>query len=184
MNEDITSKYIDLLERYTRLLESRDQIPEPEPETEPVNPPEPVKARVEPVVGNKIGVKSVVGTNGIHQTLTIDGETLTMREWSDRSGIPIENIRDRKDKGWSDKVAVWAPLRKQPRRIMLCLEGVIKTAKEWSVEKGIGLGTIYYRLRRGFTDEQALSPVLLGIRQKNRKTHNEYDDPEHNESGA
>jgi hypothetical protein len=38
--------------------------------------------------------------------LTVDGHTKTALEWSQISGVPVENIRERHKRGWNDKRSV------------------------------------------------------------------------------
>jgi hypothetical protein len=42
--------------------------------------------------------------------LTVDGETASMAEWADRSGIDLRTIWLRLKKGWSDDAAVKTPV--------------------------------------------------------------------------
>ena len=42
--------------------------------------------------------------------LTIDGETLTVAEWVERSGLDTMTVRGRLAKGWPPKDAVFKPL--------------------------------------------------------------------------
>lgn len=44
-----------------------------------------------------------------NRTLTIDGETLVLRDWSIRSGNSYETIRGRLNAGWDAKEAVFTP---------------------------------------------------------------------------
>lgn len=46
-----------------------------------------------------------------NRTLQIDGETLCLKDWSIRSGIAYETIRDRLRKGWDAKGAIFEPVK-------------------------------------------------------------------------
>jgi hypothetical protein len=45
--------------------------------------------------------------------LTINGETLTIEAWSQRSGIPAERIRERITEKWEPERAVYKPLQRR-----------------------------------------------------------------------
>ncbi len=60
----------------------------------------PEKALTEPVI---VGVRS--------KTLTINGETKSLREWSNASGVAIDVIRERLASGWDAERAVFQKLR-------------------------------------------------------------------------
>lgn len=47
--------------------------------------------------------------------LFFEGETLPVAEWSERTGIPYETLRQRVDAGWSARRALSAPLAKRVR---------------------------------------------------------------------
>lgn len=46
-----------------------------------------------------------------NRKLTIDGETLNISQWSERSGINYSTIRERKNRGWSDYDSVATPVK-------------------------------------------------------------------------
>ena len=48
-------------------------------------------------------------------TLTVDGETLSLTAWAQRTGIPAPTIRKRLKSGWDDKKAVQTPVDPQKR---------------------------------------------------------------------
>ena len=53
-------------------------------------------------------------TNNIH--ITCDGETHSPLEWSEITGLPVNNIYDRYFKGWSHERIIKQPKRKSPTK--------------------------------------------------------------------
>ena len=90
------------------------------------------------------------------QGVVADGERLTIREWSERTGIPANVISNRLNRGWTPERAVGTPVRKRrgprPDRSPI--------VREWSERTGIPANIIYVRLSRGWTLERAVgTPV-------------------------
>lgn len=54
--------------------------------------------------------KQNAGNRSNNRILTIDGEALSIVEWSDRSGISYSTIWARLQRGWSSKDAVFLPI--------------------------------------------------------------------------
>lgn len=50
------------------------------------------------------------------RAITVGGERLTIREWAERTGIPINVISGRLYAGWSPERAVNTPVRPRRRR--------------------------------------------------------------------
>lgn len=96
--------------------------------------------------------------------LRIDGETITIAEWSERTGIPASVISKRIHVlGWDGRRAVMTPLNIKPR-YKFTHDGLTLSTKEWSERTGIPAAVIIDRINsRGWTIEQALTtPVLTG----------------------
>jgi lambda repressor-like predicted transcriptional regulator len=100
------------------------------------------------------------------------GLTLTIQQWSNRTGVPPFVIQSRLYQGWPIACAL-EPLHvraadqgegKAPRmpgerkRTMLTLHGETKSIAEWARGAGLSYKLLYQRLARGASLEQALAP--------------------------
>lgn len=98
--------------------------------------------------------------------LTYKGETLTMWEWSNRTGIKPTTIRGRLKAGWTPEEALMTPVARVKRKAsglaILTCKGESLSISEWSERTGIRRGTIVSRLRLGWSPEMALTPVTEG----------------------
>lgn len=100
------------------------------------------------------------------QGVVADGERLTIREWSERTGIPANVISDRLNRGWTPERAVGTPARKRrgPRP-----DGTgdgSPTVREWSERTGIPANIIHVRLSRGWTPERAVNTPVRPRRRR------------------
>ena len=96
------------------------------------------------------------------QGVVIGGERLTIREWSERTGIPATVISSRLYAGWSPERAVGTPARRRRRtgRRGVVIGGERLTVREWSERTDIPANVISNRLHRGWTPERAVgTPV-------------------------
>jgi lambda repressor-like predicted transcriptional regulator len=103
---------------------------------------------------------------------THDGLTLTIRQWSNRTGLPPFVIQSRLYQGWPIACALEPLHGKSPdrsearalrppgdrRRAMLTLNGETKSIAEWARSAGLSYKLLYQRLARGASLEQALAP--------------------------
>lgn len=87
-----------------------------------------------------------------YDPLTLNGETLTVPEWSDRLGIGVTTIYYRLHRGATPEQAL------KPVGSLTHL-GETLTLCEWSRRSGVKRTTIRERLKRGCTPEEALRPV-------------------------
>jgi hypothetical protein len=100
-----------------------------------------------------IGYTKLKNGGPIAKTLTHAGETLTVKQWSERTGIGIATIGYRLRKGWTvEQALTGAPAR------TLTHAGKTLTVTEWAEATGIKDKTIYDRLSRGLSIEEALTP--------------------------
>ena len=106
-------------------------------------------------------------------TYTHNGETLTLSEWSERTGLRVGTIQGRFSRGWSIARALSVSTQEAQQQareevqgrarhqaskktwrrgsapLMITHKGETLTVKEWSVRTGINAGTIKTRLRKG-----------------------------------
>ncbi|WP_157970958.1 hypothetical protein [Pseudogemmobacter bohemicus] len=105
-------------------------------------------------------------------TYTFNGETLTAREWSQKTGILASTISGRIDSGWpvSDALTLsvgdgrrrsvrYSNVRNQPRRTRSDVRtythnGVALTLNQWGERLNINPQTLQSRLRAGWTMEE------------------------------
>ena len=92
--------------------------------------------------------------------LDIDGESLTLEEWTRRSGIPRSVITSRLRQGWNAKEAVFTPTDRQRKRTPLTAHGETHSVAEWARLKGLTYEALTGRLDRGWSAERAVdTPV-------------------------
>ena len=96
--------------------------------------------------------------------ITINGETHTTREWSEISGIPQNNIRDRYYQGKSGTELI-APLKFE-KNMEIEINGELHTFKEWSQITGISVYTLRHRYYHGATAAEFLKPTKKWERRK------------------
>ena len=97
--------------------------------------------------------------------LTHNGETLSVRQWSDRLGIARHTIHSRLKLGLTvDRVLTPGDLRLNLRGTepinFLTYEGQTRSLAEWSRITGINAATIRHRQCRGLSSERILDPRL------------------------
>lgn len=92
--------------------------------------------------------------------LDIDGESLTLEEWTRRSGVPRSVITSRLRQGWNARDAVFAPTVRQRKRTPLTAHGETHSVAEWAQLKGLTYEALTGRLDRGWSAERAVdTPV-------------------------
>ncbi|WP_147435502.1 hypothetical protein [Paenirhodobacter hankyongi] len=105
---------------------------------------------------------------------TFEGETLTLEEWSARTGIKFHTLNGRLRSGWSVEEALTTSVEEARERSKaaatggtwargtpakrLTHEGETLTLAEWSARTGLKVLTIKNRLRAGRSIAEALDP--------------------------
>jgi hypothetical protein len=85
------------------------------------------------------------------------GETMTLAEWGERTGLRPYTISMRLDRyGWSVERALTTPVAPHRRR-GITFRGKTQGARAWAKETGIPRSTILDRLKRGMSVEEALT---------------------------
>lgn len=92
-----------------------------------------------------------------NRTVTFRGETLTIAQWSRRTGVKQHTLRYRIEAGWAIKVALSAHLKKN---VKYSLSGESRTLKEWGHKLSIGYGTLRNRLKSGWSVEKTLTTIV------------------------
>jgi dimeric dUTPase (all-alpha-NTP-PPase superfamily) len=85
-----------------------------------------------------------------NRQITINGETKTIAEWSEISGIGPKALRYRVESGWNEKDLL-LPVGVQ--KVYITVGTETKTIKEWSKEKGISETVISKRYKAGIRGE-------------------------------
>jgi predicted DNA-binding transcriptional regulator AlpA len=86
------------------------------------------------------------------KTLTFNGETLTVKQWSERTGINRHTINYRLRQGWSIEAVLTTAISGT-----ITHDGKTMAISEWSRLTGIKEHTIYHRLKRGWSIERAVT---------------------------
>lgn len=92
-----------------------------------------------------------------HPTITIDGDTRTINEWSDHFNIDRELVRSRYLRGITNPEELYKPKRSESS---ITIEGTTHTLKEWAHITGIKYDTIHGRYHKGLPAEQVLKEYM------------------------
>lgn len=108
-------------------------------------------------------MKRTIDTSAI----THDGETLTIKQWSQRTGIPAFKIYSRLALGWSVADALSGPneakhIAEAPKTgpKVITFQGDTLTIPQWSERTGISIKNIHNRLRANWPPERILTEPL------------------------
>ena len=88
-----------------------------------------------------------------NRLLTIDGETMTVSAWAERSGVNRSTVYARLYKGWAPRAAVFTTGQ---RSRLIEIEGEALTVAQWSERSGVAPQTIRARLRAGWIGQDAV----------------------------
>lgn len=89
--------------------------------------------------------------------LVLDGESKTIAEWSEITGISQGTISERIKYGWSDRDVLTKPASSNGKPRYLEFNGESKTISGWARVTNISKSVISARLERGWTVEKALT---------------------------
>lgn len=95
-----------------------------------------------------------------NRRIHVEDESMTIAEWSERSGISTASIRNRIDRlGWSesDAIKTKAKFGTGPSGRLLTFNGKTLTIKAWSKETGISYSTLKTRLAVGMSVRESLT---------------------------
>ncbi len=93
--------------------------------------------------------------------LTVDGLTLNISQWTERTGLKKGVILKRKSLGWSDVNCVKTPGRKKRTPIFLTVDGLTLTISQWAERTGLKKITIRRRKTfSGWPDEACIKTPL------------------------
>jgi hypothetical protein len=88
-----------------------------------------------------------------NRLITIDGQTKTLAEWSEISGIRHDTIAHRIKSGMDEKSAIFKP---KDSFILITIDGETKTLMEWSRISKIDHHIIRNRLKSGWDEKSAI----------------------------
>ena len=91
--------------------------------------------------------------------LTLDGETKTLAEWAEQTGINANTLNKRLQYGWEPERALRTPTRKRKpnvRRRTISFNGEAHTVGEWACLVGVSEDVLRHRLYAGWSLERAL----------------------------
>ena len=107
------------------------------------------------------------------ETLTCNGQTRTVTEWSKMIGLTTNTIRNRIKQGWTVEAALTEPAgyrakaepKPEPKAShrpaqTITHNGKTYTVAEWAKVIGVKPMTLHWRLRKGWSVEAALTPKL------------------------
>ena len=104
--------------------------------------------------------------------LTHQGETLTVAQWSKKLGINKDTLLGRKERNWSDELALITPVKSEmAKNQYLTLNGETKTISQWSQELNIHRDTLFSRKYSGWSDEKILTTPIKPRKRNNSEEH-------------
>lgn len=86
--------------------------------------------------------------------ITAEGMTLTVMQWSEKTGINYRTILSRLDSGWKEEDSVTI---KNAKDKMITFNGETGNITYWCQKTGLRRGTIKERLKRGLSIEETLT---------------------------
>lgn len=89
-----------------------------------------------------------------NRLLTVDGETWTVAQWAERTGLPDHVIRTRLHRGWTPRRAI-TTMPRTPRQITI--HGTTMSIGQWAARLNVPPSVIYGRLRLGWPVAQVLT---------------------------
>lgn len=89
-----------------------------------------------------------------NRLISFNGKTLTMAQWSKRTGIKQHTLRRRIVAGWPIDEALSGELRKD---VKYSFDGKSQPLKEWAAQTKIGYSTLRNRLNSGWSIEKTLT---------------------------
>lgn len=117
--------------------------------------------------------------------LSYNGESLTIKEWSERAGFSKDLIRGRLRSGWSIQDALTKPTDTNckggtAKKLEHC--GELLTTREWAQRTGLSYGLINNRLRSGWSVARALTEPANTYRPRKSKKKKRIKPYTHNAS--
>ena len=105
-------------------------------------------------------------TGGSRPTVfyTAHGETLTLTEWSRRTGLSFPTLRYRISHGFTIEEALASKMRERTGRepsITITFKGETLTIAEWSERSGLSATLLRKRLRMGWSAERVLTKTTV-----------------------
>lgn len=92
--------------------------------------------------------------------LTYNGETHSIADWAEITGISLNALRHRHQRGWEIKKMLTTPSRKPE---YFYYKGEFKTLSEWCIFLDLNVSTVYNRINQsGWSVERALSEPIKG----------------------
>lgn len=102
--------------------------------------------------------------------LEYNGESHTISEWSDITGISQRNIQNRLKLGWPIGDILTKPISKTARKnnVLIECDGVTHCASEWSRITGVKVTTLLQRLKLGWDVKDALYKPVKAFTSQNQ----------------
>lgn len=114
-------------------------------------------------------IKAQCSNRRTNRFVTYNGKTLTVSQWSERTGINKETLKHRLNRGLPTEEVLTNPPRQQD--VFIEYKGETKNLAQWSSCFGINRVTLMHRMRRqGMSFEEAVTtPITVNIRNRNYK---------------
>ena len=106
-----------------------------------------------------------------NRILAHNGESLTIVEWSERTGVPHDTLIARIEAGWDIETAMSKPVKKQRRGELLEAFGEKKTLAEWGRDERcvVWVSALAYRINQcGWSPEKAIATEAMSYQDRGR----------------
>lgn len=94
-----------------------------------------------------------------NHSLTVGDQTMTIRQWAQKTGLDQKTICMRVLRGWSAEDAVSKPAV-APQPTAITANGKTMSIPQWAKELGISAGSIHGRIHRGWSPERAVTQSI------------------------
>jgi hypothetical protein len=92
--------------------------------------------------------------------ITINGETHTLKEWAEISGLSLTTISIRIKNGVTGADII-KPSKKPKKPLSTTINGETHTLSEWAEIANLSYGTIWIRYRKGIRGEELIKPSRI-----------------------
>ena len=107
--------------------------------------------------------KEQANNRSSNKQLTFNGQTKTLQEWAEYTGIDANTIGQRLRSGWNVERALTECNHNTNHQYMVTFNGQTKRISEWAKELGINYNTLHNRISyRHWPVEKALTTPVVG----------------------
>lgn len=98
-----------------------------------------------------------------NRLITYNGETKSVQQWSDLTGIPHKTLWQRIEAGWPVHKVLTTPVHTEFRNNPITFNGITLSKAEWARRLGLSSKAVANRIDRGWSIEKALTTPATRI---------------------